>query len=53
MITCEICGSMVNVYTCDCCGMRYCVNCNDTPDEGGMDCPNEDCNLHPVSGMLE
>ncbi len=47
---CDFCGKGLNVPSaCDACGSIYCRSCAaPEPDEGGFDCPNQDCNLHPV-----
>ena len=44
---CECCGGRQGLTRCDCCGLWYCTDCACQPDEGGFDCPNDDCNLHP------
>jgi hypothetical protein len=44
---CDLCGRVARLSTCDCCGLVYCATCAAEPDEAGMDCPDEDCNLHP------
>ena len=45
---CDICGNHAKLTYCDCCALAYCHKCAEKPDEGGNDCPNEDCNLYPV-----
>ena len=47
---CDLCGRVARLSTCDCCGLVYCATCAAEPDEAGMDCPDEDCNLHPLGG---
>lgn len=45
--TCDVCGKHSRLTHCDCCAIAYCRKCAATPDEGGNDCPNDDCNLAP------
>ena len=44
---CDLCGRVCRLTICECCGLTYCATCAAEPDEAGMDCPDEDCNLHP------
>ncbi len=50
---CELCGRTTAVPSrCDACGTTYCRSCRLKADEGGFDCPVDDCPNHPVIECL-
>ena len=49
-VHCDYCGDKITKAHryCDICGATYCKKCACKPDEGGFDCPFDDCSGHPV-----
>jgi len=48
---CTYCGILTSYWTaCLACGGVYCRGCASIPGEGGYDCPDPGCNLHPCVG---
>lgn len=47
---CEYGEHKAKSHQCEVCGVTYCKGHAARPDEGGWDCPAQDCAGHPCGG---